>query len=155
MTKKRIPAFAREESGAAFIEAAFVIPLALALMVGVTDFGRAFSTLATAEKSIGAAVRYLTFLPGSGVCTGTTPWGITKAKNIALYGNTAGTGSLTVKGWQADNITVTVTPACPMQLGAVIRINADVPFTPIGWTIFGLSSTMTLKAKYEGKWIGT
>ena len=154
MIKRKMSALAKDESGAAFIEAAFVIPLALTLMVGVMDFGRAYFTLAGAEKSIGAAVRYLTLLPGSAVCTGSTPWGITNAKNIALYGNIAGSGTLTVKGWQASNITVTVTPACPMQAGAVIRINADVPFSPVGWTIFGFPSSLTLTAKYEGKWIG-
>ena len=152
--KQMRPDFRPDDSGASLVEAALVIPIAIALLVGVMDFGRAYFTLATAEKSVGAAVRYLTFLPGSAICDGTTPWGVTKAKNVALYGNVDGTGSVLVRGWQASNITVTVTPACPIANGSVIRIDADVPFTSVGWAILGFSSTTTLKAKYEGKWIG-
>ena len=155
---KHLRALSSDNSGTSLVEAAIVLPLAASLLVGAVDFGRAYFTLATAEKSVGAAVRYLSQLPITSVCNGTSlGWGVDKAKNVALYGDVQGASSgqkLTVAGWQSSDITVTITPACPISAGAVVSIAANVPFSPVAWQMFGFPNQITMKASYEGKWIG-
>src|SRR5829696_5308912 len=51
--------FVRCTSGAAVLEAAVVLPLAIALMVGGVEFGRAIFNYHTVDKSLRNATRYL------------------------------------------------------------------------------------------------
>ena len=48
----RFRQFHRCSSGNSILEAAIVLPLAVALMVGIVDFGLAFRVKAIAEKSM-------------------------------------------------------------------------------------------------------
>lgn len=142
--------------GSVLLETALVMPIALILFVGVIDFGRAYYTLAVAQKSVRAAVRYLTTLPPSGLCASAgavNGWGVDKSKNLALYGNLAGSGSVRIPGWSSTNFTIT-SSACPVAAGATIHVNATVPFTALTWGYLGLPKTMTMVTDYEGKWIG-
>ena len=60
---------ARCSSGTATLEAAIVLPVAIALMAGGMDFGRAFWASATADKSMRDAARYLARVqPGAALC---------------------------------------------------------------------------------------
>ena len=58
----------RCKSGSALVEMTFVAPLAILLMVGAVDFGRALFTQATASKSVHDAARYLGGLSKSAIC---------------------------------------------------------------------------------------
>src|SRR5262245_9687825 len=87
---------ARCSSAAASVEAAIVMPLAIALMAGGTDFGRAVSVASTADKSMRNAARYLARVPcdsaALGTCTSADAicgWGLTNAQNLAVYGKLA------------------------------------------------------------------
>lgn len=144
------------QSGTALLEMAIVLPVSVALFIGVIDVGRAYFTRATGEKSIRAAVRYMTTLPASGVCpvSGTPPaWGVVRATNLALYGNIQGTGNVRIANWGTGNFTVTST-ACPVAPGATIKISATVPFTAVGWQYMGLPATLNMTVQHEEKWIG-
>src|SRR5438132_4415015 len=101
---------ARCSSGSALVESTLVMPIAISLLFGGLDFGWGFTTWATGQKSVRDASRYLGNLPGSIVSTTGTPptwsgcpsWAVTNAKNLAVYGNIAGSGSALVTGWQVS-----------------------------------------------------
>jgi hypothetical protein len=88
---------------------ALIFPMALSLMVGGTDFGLALATEATGGKLVRDAARYLATLPAAAICG--TGWGLTAAKNLAVYGNTGGTGSPLISGMSTSNITITPNPS--------------------------------------------
>ena len=146
--------FAQCSSGTAIIEAVIVLPLAIGLMVGVTDFGRAYATKSAAEKSMRDAARYLATVPAAGVCNGSAAgWAVTNAKNLAVYGNTSGTGTPLVNNWTIANISL-VEPACPAATIGIIHFQASVPFTALMWSAIGLPQTLTMNAEHEERWIG-
>jgi TadE-like protein len=139
---------ARCTSGTAAVEAAIVMPIAIALMTGATDFGRAYTTSSTADKSMRDATRYLAHLPFSAVCG----WGLTNAQNLAVYGNTAGSGNPLITGWSTSNVTLAQPTSCASTPASdqVVQLTASVPFTSIMFV--GLAST--LYAQHEERWIG-
>jgi hypothetical protein len=141
----------RSDEGTALVEASVVIPIAIVIFIGLIDFGRAYFTLATAQKSTRDAVRYLTTLPPGTICG----WGLTRAKNLARYGNIAASGNALVPNWTATQITLKQ-PNCssPVTAASIVQIQADVPFTPLVWPAIGLPSSMTLKVDYQARWIG-
>jgi Flp pilus assembly protein TadG len=140
---------ARCTSGTAAVEAAIIMPIAIALMTGATDFGRAYTTSSTADKSMRDAARYLAHLPFSAVCS---TWAQTNAKNLAVFGNTAGNGNPLITGWSTSNVTVAQPTSCPLTPPSdqVIQVTATVPFTSIMFV--GLTST--LNTQHVERWIG-
>lgn len=155
MTLRRLLGrFADSTSGAAIIEAAVIIPLAIVLFGGIFDFARAYTTLSAAQKSMRGAVRYLTLLPSGLVCSNS---GVTAAKNIALYGKTTAgpAGSELVRGWQASDITLDKPTSCSNNAPVdVVKMSASVPYTSFMWGIVGLPNTFTMNVEYEQRWIG-
>lgn len=144
--------FIRCESGTSILETAVVLPLLVILMGGVYDFGRAYGTMSAGQKSMRAAVRYLTRLPAEAVCNS---WALTQAKNIALYGNTAGTGSLLIPNWTAGDITLTTKPTnCPTTSVTNINLSANVPYSSLMWSVIGLGNNTTMRVEHEEKWVG-
>src|SRR5262245_12448449 len=96
---------ARCSSGSAVVEATIYIPIVISLMIGGVDFGMAFYADATVGKSVRDAARYLASLPippTSAARVGCSTWAITKAQNLAVFGNLSGTGSPLITGWQAN-----------------------------------------------------
>jgi hypothetical protein len=73
------------QRGAAIIEFALILPLLLLLTFTVTEFGRALYQYNTITKSVRDAARYLS------VQTPNTH--LTEARNLIVFGNTAGTGT--------------------------------------------------------------
>jgi hypothetical protein len=146
-----ISRLARCESGSALVEATLVLPIAIALMAGAVDFGRAFVTLSTAEKALRDAGRYLTMLPSSAVCG----WGLTDAENLAVYGNIAGTGSPIITGWSTSAISLAQpTPDCSsLSTSTIIQLTATVPYTPLMLSAVGINS-LSMNAQHEERWIG-
>ena len=84
------------QRGAALIELALIMPLLLLLTFITTDFGRAMYEYNAVVKSTRDAVRYLSVqTPGTHV---------TEARNLMVYGNTAGTGTPLVRGLSLANV---------------------------------------------------
>ncbi len=139
---------ARCTSGTTTLEGALVMPLLIALMTGATDFGRAYMTSSTADKSMRDATRYLAHVPFSAVCG----WGLTNAQNLAVYGNTGGTGNPLISGWSTANVTLAQPTSCAGTPAndQMVKLTATVPFAAIMFV--GLPST--LNTQHEERWIG-
>ncbi|RQO60244.1 pilus assembly protein TadE [Variovorax sp. KBW07] len=86
----------RTQHGAALIELAFIMPLLLLLTFITTEFGRAVYEYNAVVKSTRDAVRYLS------VQTPNTH--VTEARNLIVYGNTAGTGTPLARGLSLSNV---------------------------------------------------
>lgn len=146
-------------SGTATLEGALVIPVAISLMAGGVEFGRVYSTASTADKSMRDAARYLArvcdpnFTGGCISATAVCGWGLTNAKNLAVYGNLSGTGNPLITGWSLSNITLQQPTDCS-TLPTIIQLKATVPFTATMLSAVGLSNTITMNVQHEERWIG-
>ena len=84
------------QQGVALVEFALVLPLLLILSLTAAELGRAVYRYNTTAKSVRDAVRYLSVqTPGTHV---------TEARNLLVYGNTAGTGPLLDDGLTTANV---------------------------------------------------
>ena len=126
--------FRRDEQGVQLLEMAIVIPILLVLFAAVAEFGRYFHEYTTLAKASRVGARYMI-----SKCVNSSVNYKSLAKNIVVYGNTAGSGSAILNGLTADNVdityqgpiagipdTVTVTivnyPHVPLfDLGALLR----------------------------------
>jgi hypothetical protein len=131
---------------------ALIAPVAISLMAGAVDFAMALSTMATGGKSVYDAARYLASLPATAVCGG-TPWGVSNAKNLAVYGNIAGTDNTLIAGWSTTDVTVTYTSGCtssPLQ-AFNITVTATFPYNSIILAGFlpMINSTYTMSATHQ------
>jgi len=97
----------RVHRGVAAIELALVLPLLLAILLATTEFGRAIYTYNTLAKATRDASRYLSTQASANA----TAQGI--AKNLAVYGNPAGTGSPLVPGLVRSMVAVCDPVSCP------------------------------------------
>lgn len=94
--------FRRDELGVQLLEIAIVIPILLVLFAAVAEFGRYFYEYTTLAKGSRIGARYLA---SKSVTSSTNYQAI--AKNLIVYGNTAGTGSPILDGLTTDNVSVT------------------------------------------------
>lgn len=86
----------KRQKGVALVEFALILPLLLVLSFTTVEFGRAIWEYNTLTKSVRDAARYLSIqTPGTR---------ITQARNLMVYGNTAGTGSPLVIGLSTSNV---------------------------------------------------
>jgi hypothetical protein len=86
----------RTQQGTALVELALITPLLLLLTFITTEFGRAMYEYNSVAKSTRDAVRYLSVqTPGTHVA---------EARNLMVYGNTAGTGSPLARGLSLSNV---------------------------------------------------
>lgn len=90
------PAMKYFQKGAAVTEFALVLPLLLILTFITTEFGRALYEYNTLTKSVRDAARYLSVR--------SPQTNITEAKNLVIYGNTAGYGNPLVAGITVSNV---------------------------------------------------
>jgi Flp pilus assembly protein TadG len=142
---------ARCTSGSAALEGALVIPMAIALMAGGAEFGSIYTTAMTADESMRDAARYLARVPRSAICD----WGLTNAKNVAVYGNVAGTGSALITGWATTNITLQQPSDCTALPDPIIlQLQATVPYTGLMLPVIGFSNSFTFPVQHEERWIG-
>jgi Flp pilus assembly protein TadG len=84
------------QRGVALVELALITPLLLILTFITTEFGRAMYEYNLVVKSTRDAVRYLSVqTPGTH---------ITEARNLMVFGNTAGTGTPLARGLSLSNV---------------------------------------------------
>ena len=98
--------FTRDEQGLQLVEAAIVIPIFLLLFAATAEFGRFFYEYTTLAKAARGGIRYLATNP---ISAGDRD----KAKNIIVYGNTAGTGSPVLTGLQKSHVVITTAGGIP------------------------------------------
>lgn len=90
----------KDERGIQLVELAIVVPIFVILFAATAEFGRYFYEYTTLAKASRAGARYLAT---AAVNTKEDTW----AKNIVVYGNTAGNGAPILPGLSAGNVTIT------------------------------------------------
>lgn len=117
----------RKQTGAAMIEMVVVTPLLLLLLLGVSEIGKAFIQYNTLNKSVREGVREVASRALLGT-TGTvliTPELADEARNLVVYGNTAGTGSARLPELSVDHVSVTDAG------NDMVLVQANYPYVPL------------------------
>jgi Flp pilus assembly protein TadG len=126
----------KTQHGVALVEFALVLPVLLVLTFTVTEFGRAMYQYNTLTKSVRDAARYLSMqMPGTHIA---------EAKNLIVYGNTAGTGTPLARGLTLANVpnpTWQATPSAgvPATIPTVRVSITNYTFIPMVAGVFGLN----------------
>jgi Flp pilus assembly protein TadG len=94
--------FRRDDRGVQLVELAIVLPILLLLFAAVAEFGRYFYEYTTVAKGARVGARYLV---SKSVMSTQADWK-TNAKNLVVYGNTAGTGNPILTGLTTANVDV-------------------------------------------------
>jgi Flp pilus assembly protein TadG len=113
------------ERGAVLVEMALVTPILLLVMLATAEITRAFIDHNTLTKAVRNGVRHV----ASRALLGST--GIvflnaalqTEAKNLVVYGNTAGTGTPVLPGLAPANVTITDLGANNIEITASYAIS--------------------------------
>jgi Flp pilus assembly protein TadG len=92
--------FGRNTCGAAAIEVGLAFPFIVLFASGLFEYGALFYNYELIQTGVRDAARYLSRVANPAAAEGI-------ARNLALYGNTAGTGTARVKSWQASHIQIT------------------------------------------------
>src|ERR1041384_7609492 len=87
----------RNDRGIQLAELAIVVPVLVVLLGATAEFGRYFYEYTTLAKAARIGTRYL-------VTSKVNCADATNAKNLVVFGNTAGTGSAIIDGLTTDNI---------------------------------------------------
>src|SRR5262245_2383316 len=90
----------RNEVGAAMVEFTLVAPFLLFLGLGMSEFGRFLYQYQLVLEGLRDGARYLARVQDPYDTATAQPAAI----NLAVYGNTAGTGSLRVEGWTTSDV---------------------------------------------------
>jgi hypothetical protein len=91
--------FVRSERGTQLVELAIALPIVLILLGASAEFGRFFYTYQTLSKATRVGARYLMTETAAGTMDA-------KAKNLVVYGNSAGTGTPVLTGLSDANVRV-------------------------------------------------
>ena len=116
--------FTRDEQGLQLVEAAIVIPVFVILFAATAEFGRFFYEYTTLAKAARVGTRYLVTNP-------ITPANQDTAKNIIVYGNTAGTGSPILNGLEKSDVVITTSGGVPVLPHRVTVQIVGYQFEPI------------------------
>jgi hypothetical protein len=123
----------KRQVGAALVEFALILPLLLLLTFITTEFGRAMYQYNTLTKSVRDAVRYLSIqTPGTHLI---------EARNLMVYGNTAGTGTPLALGLTTSHVpdpTWQTAGANPVINTVTVRIQGYT-FNSLFPNVFGIS----------------
>jgi Flp pilus assembly protein TadG len=122
----------RTQHGVALVEFALILPLLLVLTLLTTEFGRAFYQYNTLTKSVRDAARYLSMqLPNTQIA---------QARNLAVYGNLAGTGRPLALDLTTAQVDATWDPegSAPVINTVTVRISGYT-FQPLFASVFGIT----------------
>jgi Flp pilus assembly protein TadG len=106
--RSRLTRFGRHTRGIATVEATIALPLLLLLMFATAEFGRAFVQYTTLANSVRNAARHVAgrALLGTTQTVFISPALLAEARNLAVYGNEAGSGSPRLPGFSTGQVTV-------------------------------------------------
>ena len=122
----------RKVRGVALVEFALVLPLLLLLSFITTEFGRALYEYNTVVKSVRNAVRFLSVQTPETLTT--------EARNMVVYGNTAGTGQPLALGLTLARVptpTWQTVGVDPVMQTVTVRVSG-YSFTPLFTGTLGL-----------------
>jgi Flp pilus assembly protein TadG len=119
----------KKQSGVAVIEFALVLPFMLLLTATTTEFGRAIYEYSILAKAVRDGARYLSVqTPGTH---------ISEARNLMVYGNTAGTGTPL-----AINLTTSNVPDPTWQTAGTDPVINTVTVSINGYTFNSIYTTV-------------
>ena len=95
----KLRGFTRDERGIQLVELAIVLPVLMILFGATAEFGRFFYEYTTLAKAARGGARYL-------VTTGNCPAFDAQAKNLVVYGNTAGSGAPVISGLTTTHVNI-------------------------------------------------
>jgi Flp pilus assembly protein TadG len=91
---------ARNQKGTALAELAIVLPILVVLFAATAEFGRFFYEYSTLSKASRIGARYL-------VTAKVSTFERDQARNLVVFGNTAGTGKPLIEGLKVEHVIVT------------------------------------------------
>src|ERR1700741_412293 len=97
--RRRLANIAHNERGVQLVELAIVLPILMILFAATAEFGRYFYEYTTLSKAARVGARYL--VTAKVDCANAD-----LARNLVVYGNTAGTGSPILPGLLTTNVSV-------------------------------------------------
>jgi hypothetical protein len=128
----------KNNRGVSTIEMSLVLILLLLMVFGITEVGRAFYQYNTLAKAIRDGARYIIKQSDLSGQSG-------NAKNLVVYGNTAGSGSPLLKNLTPGNVEIVYMGIVPANI--TVRINGfqfDSMFPDIFPFQVNLSPTITM-----------
>jgi len=129
--------------GVATLELAMAAPVLCLLVLATAELGRAFIHYTTLSHGVRQAARYLTehSINGTTGVVSISSTEIARTRNLAVYGNTAGTGTQRLPRFQPNQVAVA-------SVGNDnVRVLATYPYQPmLGATLptFGLGDPISL-----------
>lgn len=153
---KLLRAFAKENQGLITVEFVCVIPLILAALFFVYEFGRAFWAYEVASQDMRTAIRYLSRAESVDF-TNTTGGYILKAQNLAETGTTDASDSMHYPWTASSSISVSTaafTNANYNVNGSVITMTASIPMTLSFLAFIGVSTDYTMSISDTAQYIG-
>ncbi|MDQ2921959.1 MAG: pilus assembly protein [Acidobacteriota bacterium] len=139
----RLRRLSKDERGIQLVELAIVIPIFVILFAATAEFGRYFYEYTTLAKASRAGARYL-----ATAAVNTTE--DTRAKNIVVYGNLAGTGSPILPGMTPGNVAITRqgdVPVLPQTVKVQISSFKHQPIFDLGQLIKVPSLSLNVDVK--------
>jgi|SRR5215813_3092410 len=132
MSKRLVKKFCKGTNGTALAEAAIVLPLLVLMLGAAAEIGRFMYCYNTLAKATRSSARYICIRELDG--SKTPPANLNEARNIAVYGNTAGTGAkvLNDSNFTTANITISPTSGTPQTVTVSITGYSYVPIFGIG-----------------------
>jgi len=139
----RLSGFRRDERGVQLVELAIVLPIFILLFGATAEFGRYFYEYTTLAKSARVGARYL----ATAAVNSTED---TNAKNIVVYGNSAGTGNPILSGLSTTNVTITRSGGVPVLPQTVTVQITGFKHQPI-FDLGAITNTSTLSMNIDVK----
>jgi Flp pilus assembly protein TadG len=153
---KSLGTFAKENQGLITVEFVCVIPMILAAMYFVFEFGRAFWAYEVASQDVRSAVRYLSRAESVDF-TNTTGGFILKAENLAETGTTDASSSKHYPWTASSTISVSTTAFTDSDYnvnGSVISMTASIPITLSFLAFIGANTDYTISITGNAQYIG-
>jgi Flp pilus assembly protein TadG len=139
----RLSRFRSDERGVQLVELAIVLPIFILLFGATAEFGRYFYEYTTLAKSARVGARYL----ATAAVNSTED---TSAKNIVVYGNSAGTGNPILSGLSTTNVTITRSGGVPVLPQTVTVQITGFKHQPI-FDLGAITNTSTLSMNIDVK----
>ena len=163
--------FENDQRGTALIELAVVLPILLAICLGVFEFGNAIYTRHLIENGIRDAGRYIAGLPYDSTKSALLAANKTAAMNIALTGTSTTNTNYRVSYWNPSaagfvfNVAYPTVANGPTSCGTtrcyrgpdtitMVTVSTDIPYQGLGFLgYFGLSN-LTMHVEHEERLFG-
>lgn len=154
-TRKSRPASVRKSRGVAMVEFMIVLPVILLITFGVTELGRAIIQYNTLTKALEGGARHAAAygLLGTAGSVFIDPTLDAEIRNLVVYGDTPGSGTPVLQGFDPAQISITETAPGWIEISAVYpyvpALGNTLPtfgFGPPQSVSFNMAAAVTMRA---------